>query len=114
MLMENFLRSKEDWNLIESGFVEPAEGALLTEAQRKALKDQKLKDLKTNNYLFQAIDRTILETILEKNTCKQIWDSLKKKYHGTTRVKRAQLQAPGKDFETLHMPRLVDFVVISK
>lgn len=33
MLMENFLRSKEYWTLIENGIVEPAEGALLTEAQ---------------------------------------------------------------------------------
>ncbi|TXG51246.1 hypothetical protein EZV62_023770 [Acer yangbiense] len=103
MLMENFLRSKEYWNLIEIGFAEPAEDVVLTETQRKTLKDQRLKDLKAKNYLFQAIDRTILETILEKNTSKQIWDSMKKKYQGTTRVKRAQLQALRKDFETLHM-----------
>ncbi|KAG6498211.1 hypothetical protein ZIOFF_046123 [Zingiber officinale] len=51
---------------------EPIEGVALTDAQ--------LKDLKAKNYLFQAIDRSILETILCKDTAKEIWDSMKKKY----------------------------------
>jgi hypothetical protein len=51
----------------------------------------KLKDLKAKNYLFQAIDRSILETILSKDTSKQIWDSMKKKYQGSSTVKRSQL-----------------------
>ncbi|TXG53855.1 hypothetical protein EZV62_019111 [Acer yangbiense] len=64
MLMENFLRSKEYWSLVENGI--PA-------------------------------------TILHKDTENGIWDSLKQKYQGTTRVKRAQLQALCKEFEVLHM-----------
>ena len=103
MLMENFLRSKEYWTLIEDGIAEPAEGVVLTEAQQKRLDEQKLKDLKLKNYLFQAIDRSILETILQKDTSKQIWESMQKKYQGSTKVKRAQLQALRRDFETLHM-----------
>lgn len=67
------------------------------------IEDQNLKDLKIKNYLFQAIDRSILETILKKDTAKDIWDSLKQKYQGTARVKRAQLQALRKEFEVLHM-----------
>ena len=62
-----------------------------------------MKDLKAKNYLFQAIDRPILETILSKETSKDIWDSMKKKYQGSARVKRAQLQALKRDFETLQM-----------
>jgi hypothetical protein len=58
------------------------------------MEDQKLKDLKVKNYLFQAIDQNILETILFKDTTKQIWDSMKLKHQGSTRVKRAQLQVP--------------------
>ena len=103
MLMENFLRSKEYWNLVETGITAVAEGIDLSDAQKKALEDQKLKDLKAKNYLFQAIDRSILETILKKDTAKDIWDSLKQKYQGTARVKRAQLQALRKEFEVLHM-----------
>jgi hypothetical protein len=80
MLMENFLRSKEYWTLIEQGVLAAAEGASLTDAQMKAIDEQRLKDLKAKNYLFQAIDRSLLETILKTNTAKDIWDSLKQKY----------------------------------
>jgi hypothetical protein len=53
--------------------------------------------------LFQAIDHAILRTILKKDTVKDIWDSMKKKYQGTARVKRAQIQVLRKEFEILHM-----------
>jgi hypothetical protein len=57
MLMENFLRSKEYWNLVQTGYTEPEAGAAMTETQQKRLEELRLKDLKVNNYLFQAIDR---------------------------------------------------------
>jgi len=60
MLMENFVRSKEYWNLIEVGITAAAEDNDLGE---KAIEDLRLKDLKAKNYMFQAIDRSILETI---------------------------------------------------
>ncbi|KAI9187123.1 hypothetical protein LWI28_024667 [Acer negundo] len=58
--------------------------------------------LRSKEY-WQAIDRSILETILCKESSKEIWESMKKKYQGSSRVKRAQLQALRKDFETLQM-----------
>ncbi|KAH7844012.1 hypothetical protein Vadar_023364 [Vaccinium darrowii] len=93
MLMENFLRSKEYWTVVVSGVAEPAKDAVLTDVQKAELEAVKLKDLKAKNYLFQAIDRSILETILCKETAKHIWDSMKKKYQGTARARRQQLQA---------------------
>lgn len=56
MLMKIFLCSKEYWSLLEAGIPAAAEGVELTEAQQKSIADQKLKDLKVKNYLFQAID----------------------------------------------------------
>ena len=103
MLMENFLRSKEYWQVVESGVAEPTAGEILSEVQKMELEALKLKDLKAKNYLFQAIDRAILETILSKDTSKQIWDSMKKKYQGNAKAKRVQLQALRTEFETLHM-----------
>ena len=103
MLMENFLRSKEFWNLVETGYTEPATGTTLPDEQQKRLEELKLKDRNVKNYLFQAIDRTILETILRKDTSKQIWDSMKKKYEGNAKVKRSILQALRKEWETLEM-----------
>ncbi|XP_073035741.1 uncharacterized protein [Primulina eburnea] len=103
MLMENFLRSKEYWELIETGIPIADNKAELTEGQRKTIEGQHLKDLKVKNYLFQAIDRTIMETILHKESSKSIWDSMRQKYQGSTRVKRAQLQALRREFEVLQM-----------
>jgi hypothetical protein len=74
-----------------------------TEEQLQAANAAKLLDLKVKNYLFQAIDRTIMETILNRSTAKDIWDSMRQKYQGSTKVKRAQLQALRRDFEVLAM-----------
>ena len=52
MLIENFLRSKEYWSLVETGIFAVAEQMDLTEGQKKVIEDQKLKDLKAKNYLF--------------------------------------------------------------
>ncbi|KAH0720094.1 hypothetical protein KY284_005124 [Solanum tuberosum] len=88
--------------IIESEIQQP-KVTTLTYAQREELEARKLKDLKAKNYLFQKIDRPIPKAILCKETLKDIWDSMKKKYQGFTRVKRAQLQALRKDFETLEI-----------
>jgi hypothetical protein len=101
LLMENLLRSKELWDLIETGVtVAPADA---TAEQLQSAAASRLKDLKVKNYLFQSIDRTILETILTRNTAKEIWDSMRSKYQGSTKVKRAQLQALRREFEVLGM-----------
>ena len=91
MLMENFLWSKEYQNVVESSVTVPVVGVALTETQKTKLEGLKLKDLKAKNYFFQAIDRSILETILHNKTSKKIQDSMKKKFQGSTTEKR---QAP--------------------
>jgi len=99
--MENFLRSKEYWQVVFEGIQELEVVTAVTEVQRKEIEGLRLKDLKAKNYLFQAIDRSILENILCKDTSKHIWDSMKKKYQGSARAKRQQLQALCLEFETL-------------
>ncbi|XP_073220720.1 uncharacterized protein [Cicer arietinum] len=69
MMMENFMRSKELWSLVEEGIpVSTIRTVPTSEAQRRNVEEAKLKDLKVKNFLFQAIDREILETILDKGT----------------------------------------------
>ena len=72
MLMENFLRSKEYWPIVESRIQAPAPNTVLLDAQKIELEGRKLKDLNAKNYLFQPIDCPILETILSKETSKDI------------------------------------------
>lgn len=91
MMMENFLRSKEIWSLVEEGVPAVIRGPAASEGQRKTVEEAKLKDLKVKNFLFKAIDREIMETILDKGTTKAIWDSMRQKYQGSTKVRRAQL-----------------------
>ncbi|MCH94588.1 retrovirus-related Pol polyprotein from transposon TNT 1-94, partial [Trifolium medium] len=74
-----------------------------TAEQIKLADESKLKDLKAKNFLFQSIERSILETILERNTASDIWESMRKKYQVSTKVKRAQLQALHKEFEILQV-----------
>ncbi|KAH9794818.1 Integrase catalytic domain-containing protein [Citrus sinensis] len=103
MLMENLLRSKEYWSIIETGYTEPAEAETLTATQKKTLEDLKLKDLKAKNYLFSAIEKSILKTIIQKSTSKQLWDSMKRKYQGNIIMQRAQLQTLCREFEILEI-----------
>ena len=86
---------------METGYEETASGSVQTDTQRNKLEELKLKDPKVKKFLFQAIDRTILETILVKKTSKQIWDSMTKKFEGSDRVKRSYLQALRREFEIL-------------
>ncbi|KAH7557154.1 hypothetical protein JRO89_XS11G0061700 [Xanthoceras sorbifolium] len=99
MLMENFFRSKEYWQVVDFGVAKPAFGTQMTETQKTELEALKLKDLKAKNYLFQAIDQFILETILSKETSKQIWDSIKQKFRRSAMAKRQHLQALRTEFE---------------
>ncbi|RDX83506.1 hypothetical protein CR513_35566, partial [Mucuna pruriens] len=103
MLMKNFLRSKEYWQVVSDGIPVPEISMTMTDARKTEIEGLRLKDLKAKNYLFQAINRPILETILCKDTSKDIWDSMKKKYQGSARAKRQQLQTLRSEFETLHM-----------
>ena len=88
---------------MEPGYIEPTSESVQTDAQRKKNDEMKLKDMKVKNYLFQAIDWTVLDTILKKDTTKDIWDAMKKKFEGNARVKRSHFQALHREFETLEM-----------
>jgi hypothetical protein len=76
--MENFLHSKEYWDLIENGIsVVATKGHYKliedqAKAQYKLIERQKVKDLKVKNYLFQDIDQNIIETILDRDTSNSI------------------------------------------
>nr|GEZ20300.1 protein REVEILLE 8-like isoform X1 [Tanacetum cinerariifolium] len=88
---------------IEVGYTEPREGVKLSAVQQRTLDEMKLKDLKARNFLFYSIDKTILKTIAHKATARQLWEAMKVRYQGNTRVKKAQLQRLRRDFELLEM-----------
>ena len=77
-LMENLLKAKGLWSVAKIGFSEPDEGTIVTEAQKGHLDDARLKDHQLKHYLFQTIDRTVFEQILDHRTEKTVWDSITK------------------------------------
>ncbi|XP_074361685.1 uncharacterized protein LOC141701944 [Apium graveolens] len=99
MVMQNLLRSKEYWVAVESGYTELKSREGMTAAQITSLEEMKLKDLKAKNHLFRSLNKSILKTITQKETSKQLWDSMKLKCQGNARVKRAQLNRMRRDFE---------------
>nr|GFA82250.1 hypothetical protein [Tanacetum cinerariifolium] len=102
-MMENFLRAKQLWKLINPGITELVAGIAVSEAQKKRLEELKMADLQVKHYLYQAIDRVTFEQILDRSTSKAIWDSMKKRYARNERVKRSMLQKLRRDFEVLEM-----------
>lgn len=102
-MMENLLRAKQVWNLIDPGIREPTVGVAQSEAEKKKLEELRMKDLQVKHYLYQAIDRVTFEQILDRKNSKVIWDSMKKRYAGNDRVKKSMLQKLRRDFEILEM-----------
>ncbi|GMI90542.1 cysteine-rich RLK (RECEPTOR-like protein kinase) 8 [Hibiscus trionum] len=103
--MENLLRSKGLWSLIENGFEEPESATVQTIAQQTQLDEIRMKDHKVKHYLYQAIDRVVFEQILDRRTSKIVWDSLKSKFGGNERVKKSLLNTLRREFEVLEMKK---------
>lgn len=101
--MENLLRAKGLWSLIETGVEQTQVGIAVNENQRKRIEEQRTKDQKVKHYLYQAIDRVVFEQILDRSSSKAIWEAMKKRYEGNDRVKKSMLQKLRRDFEILEM-----------
>ena len=102
-LMENLLRAKGLWSLVEIGIQEPIIGSALSTTQQAQHDDAKMKDHQVKHYLYQAIDRVTFEQILDRRTSKIVWDSLKSKFGGNAKVKKSLLNTLRRDFEILQM-----------
>ncbi|GAA0163300.1 hypothetical protein LIER_19199 [Lithospermum erythrorhizon] len=104
-MMENLLKAKGLWGVIERGHVEPLEGTLLTDNQQALVEESRVRDHQVKHYLFQALDRTVFEQILDRSTAKIIWNSLKKKYGGNEKVKRALRNSLRREFEVMEQKK---------
>ncbi|KAG7028442.1 hypothetical protein SDJN02_09623, partial [Cucurbita argyrosperma subsp. argyrosperma] len=71
-LMENLLRAKGLWGLVEEGYTEPTEGIKVIATQKRNLEEFKMKDHQVKHYLFEAIDQVVFEQILNRKTSKNI------------------------------------------
>ncbi|GJV09077.1 hypothetical protein Tco_1346733 [Tanacetum coccineum] len=102
-MIENLMRPKQLWGLIDPGIIKPTVGVAQSDAQRKISEELRTKDMRVKHYLYQAIDRTTFEQILDRGSSKAIWDSLKKRYVGNDRVKKSMLQKLRRDFKVIEI-----------
>lgn len=60
-----------------------------TQEHKKLVEGRKPRYLKAKNYLFQAIGRKIIKTIIDEISSKSIWILMAKKYQRSTNMKHA-------------------------
>ncbi|CAN6691653.1 unnamed protein product [Malus baccata var. baccata] len=97
--------SQDLWEVVSNGYDEPTteQEAAYTADQRNTLKDLRKKDKKALYLLYQGLEDSTFEKIVEATTSKQVWDTLTTIYQGVDRVKRVRLQSLRADFEATHM-----------
>lgn len=61
------------------------------------------KDKMARACIFQSVPEDILLQIAKKKTAKEVWDSIKTRFLGVDRVKKARLQTLKSEFEALKM-----------
>ena len=61
--MKVLLGSYDNWDIVESGFDEPEDEAVLSDAEKTAFKDSKKKDQRALYTIIQGVD----ESTFEKN-----------------------------------------------
>nr|ABA97288.1 retrotransposon protein, putative, Ty1-copia subclass, expressed [Oryza sativa Japonica Group] len=61
------------------------------------------KDKQARACLFGAVPEDVLQQIAKKKTAKEVWESLKTRFLGVERVKKARVQTLKSDFKALHM-----------
>ena len=89
--MKALLDSQDAQEVVEEGFEEPKNTMGYTAAQNKALKELRSKDKAALYMLFRAVDELGFEKIARATTLKETWDTLKKMFKGTDRVKQVRL-----------------------
>ena len=92
--MKALFASQGIWELVETGYAEPADAtalAALTVAERDQLKSDRKKDAKALFFLFQSVHESVFPRIAVATKSKEAWDILKTAYQGMEKVKTAKL-----------------------
>ncbi|XP_074356486.1 uncharacterized protein LOC141696211 [Apium graveolens] len=104
--MKVLLGSYDNWDIVESGFIKPADAAAevaLPNAEKTALKESRKKDKKALYTIFQGVDESTFEKILDAKTEKEAWEILQKIFQGVKKVKKVRLQVLRGEFENIKM-----------
>ncbi|KAD2002364.1 hypothetical protein E3N88_42048 [Mikania micrantha] len=106
MVMKNIIQSKECWNVVDDGYEEIKPGEQATATQRKNYEENKLKDLKVLNYLFQddMIDVKIVEKsveVVEEEGSRMVENEVEDEVENLMRMRRATVDGDHKNDQVL-------------
>ncbi|KAB2622242.1 hypothetical protein D8674_024424 [Pyrus ussuriensis x Pyrus communis] len=86
-----------------SGYRAPAKDEELTEAERKLLRENVVKDARALGIIQGAVSDQIFPRIATQESAKAVWDILKQKFVGDKQVRSVKLQGLRRDFEYTRM-----------
>ncbi|WJX94099.1 hypothetical protein P8452_75554 [Trifolium repens] len=99
--MKVIFRFQDVLEIVTDGVEELAANA--DDAARTQHKELKKKDAKGLFIIHQCVDSNIFEKIIEEETSKGAWDTLKKIYGGDEKLKGIKLQALRRQYEMMQM-----------
>ena len=99
--MKVIFRFQDVLEIVTDGVEELAANA--DDAARTQHKELKKKDVKGLFIIHQCVDSNIFEKIIEEETSKGVWDTLKKIYGGNEKLKGIKLQALRRQYEMMQM-----------
>ncbi|KAJ1436780.1 Zinc finger, CCHC-type [Sesbania bispinosa] len=101
--MKALLGSQDNWDVVETGYEEPANTDGYSNAQLSALKAVRAKDKAALYLLYRAVDESGFEKIANAKSSKVAWDTLEKANKGDKRVKQVRLQTLRGELENMRM-----------
>ncbi|KAJ1378008.1 hypothetical protein SESBI_48289 [Sesbania bispinosa] len=101
--MKALLGSQDNWDVVETGYEEPADTDGYSNAQLSALKVVRAKDKAALYLLYRAINESGFEKIANAKSSKVAWDTLGKANKGYERVKQVRLQTLRGELENMRM-----------
>jgi len=101
--IQTLLTGKDLWDVVEDGYVEPADWSSLSVDDKKAMKECRSKNSLALSHLQEALDRSIFPRIAGCKIAKEAWAVLKAGFQGSDQVKEVKLQTLRTEFENLRM-----------
>ena len=101
--IQTLLTGKDLWDIVEDGYVEPADWSSLSADDKKAMKECRSKNSLALSHLQAALDRSIFPRIGGCKTAKEAWAVLKAGFQGSDQVKEVKLQTLRTEFENVRM-----------